>query len=384
VGKDGLSIGEVCRRLKEQGIPSPKGKDYWDRTTVWGHLKNSAYQGTAIFGKTQTGPKRPRLRAQRGRPEQPRRAHSVYDVPADQGIRIVVPAIVSEALFAAVQERLEENRKHNRQLRRGAKYLLQGLVVCAHCDYAFYGKPVSLKAAKGKRRNYAYYRCIGTDAYRFGGERICHNKQVRTDLLDEAVWQDVCSLLENPRRVEREYQRRLKRDDRGTLLDAHLPSRIQKVKRGIARLVDAYEEGLLEKSEFEPRLRRSRERLAKLEAEAKKQVENEAQRTELRLVVGHLQEFADRIKSGLQDADWLTRREVIRSLVKRVEVDEAHVRVIYRVEPLPFDQGPARGRLQDCWGRDHRALRCPHRRPRPLVIFGYSCPQHGLLDDFVL
>jgi len=365
VGRDGLSIGEVCRRLKEQGIPSPKGKSYWDRTTVWGHLKNPAYQGTAIFGKTQIGPKRPCLRAQRRRSEQPRRAHSVYDVPEDQGIRIRVPAIVSEALFAAVQERLQENRKRNRQSRRGAKYLLQGLVVCACCDYAFYGKPVSLKSGKGKRRNYAYYRCIGTDAYRFGGERICHNKQVRTDLLEEAVWQDVCSLLENPQRIEREYQRRMKRDTRGSPIDEHLPSRIQKIKRGIARLLDAYEDGLLEKSEFEPRLRRSRDRLTKLEAEAKKQAAGEAQRTELRLVIGQLQEFADRIKSGLHDADWLTRREMIRALVKRVEIDEAQVRVIYRVDPLPFDHGPARGRLQDCWRRGVAVtFQCRARRVR--------------------
>jgi len=208
VGRDGLSIGEVCRRLKKQGIPSPRGKSYWDRTTVWGHLKNSAYRGNAIFGKTRIGPKRPCLRAQRGRLEQPRRSHSIYDMPEDQGIRIPVPAIVSEDLFAAVAERLAENRKRNRQSRRGARYLLQGLLVCGRCGYAFYGKPVSIKAAKGKRRDYAYYRCVGTDAYRFGGERICHNKQVRTDLLDEAVWTDVCSLLQNPGRIEREYQRR--------------------------------------------------------------------------------------------------------------------------------------------------------------------------------
>jgi site-specific DNA recombinase len=375
VGRDGLSIGEVCRRLKEQGVSSPKGKSYWDRTTVWGHLKNSAYRGTAIFGKTQIGPKRPCLRAQRGRSEQPRRAYSVYDVPPDQGIRIVVPAIVREALFAAVQERLEENRRRNRQSRRGAKYLLQGLVVCARCDYAFYGKPVSLKAGKGKRRSYAYYRCIGTDAYRFGGERICHNKQIRTDLLEEAVWQDVCSLLEDPRRIEREYQRRLKRDTRGAEIDEHLPSRIQKIKRGIARLVDAYEEGLLEKSEFEPRLRRSRERLNSLEAEAEKQAQTEAQRTELRLVINHLQEFADRIKSGLRDADWTTRREIIRALVKRVVVDEARVRVVYRVDPLPFDQGPLGGRLQDCWRRDHRALGCPYRSLRPFAVLRHARPQ---------
>jgi site-specific DNA recombinase len=357
VGRDGLSIGEVCRRLKEQGIPSPKGKSYWDRTTVWGHLKNSAYRGHAIFGKTRIGPKKPCLRAQRGRSEQPRRPHSVYDVPENQGTRIPVPAIVSEDLFAAVEERLSENRKRNRQLRRGARYLLQGLLVCARCDYAYYGKPVSLKAAKGKRRDYAYYRCTGTDSYRFGGERVCHNKQVRTDVLDEAVWRDVCSLLENPGRIEREYQRRLKRKPGDSGSDSHLQSRIQKVKCGIARLVDAYEDGLLERSDFEPRICRSRDRLAALEAEAKKQAEVESQRVELQLVIGQLQEFVARIKSGLHDADWSTRRDIIRSLVKRVEVDETEVRVIYRIDPLPFDRGPQGARLQDCLRGDCASYR---------------------------
>jgi site-specific DNA recombinase len=368
VGRDGLSIGEVCRRLKEQCIPSPRGKNYWDRTTVWGHLKNSAYRGKAIFGKTRIGPKRPRLRAQKGRPEQPRRPYSVYDLPKDQGIPIPVPAIVSEDLFAAVGERLEENRKRNRQSRRGAKYLLQGLIVCSRCDYAFYGKPVSLKAGKGKRREYAYYRCVGTDAYRFGGERVCHNKQVRTDVLDEAVWTDVCALLQNPARIEQEYQRRLKREPEHPEDDKQLQARIQKIKRGIARLVDAYEDGLLEKSDFESRIRRARERLTTLEAEAKKQADEESQRVELRLVVGHLQEFVDRIKSGLQDADWSTRREIIRALVKRVEVDEAHVRVIYRIDSLPFDHGPEGGSLQDCLRRDFTApCKCiPALRPRPV------------------
>jgi hypothetical protein len=44
---------------------------------------------------------------------------------------------------------------------------------------------VSRAAAKGKVP-YAYYRCTGSDAYRFGGQRLCWNKQVRTDLLDGA------------------------------------------------------------------------------------------------------------------------------------------------------------------------------------------------------
>ena len=58
VGRDRVSIGEVKRRLDAKEIPSPKGKSWWDRTTIWAMLKNSAYMGFAVFGKTRTGPRR--------------------------------------------------------------------------------------------------------------------------------------------------------------------------------------------------------------------------------------------------------------------------------------------------------------------------------------
>jgi site-specific DNA recombinase len=70
-------------------------------------------------------------------------------------IEIAVPALVSEALFLMVQKQLEENRKQARQRRRGAAHLLQGLVVCGHCHYAYYGKKISPSSAKGKKA-YAY------------------------------------------------------------------------------------------------------------------------------------------------------------------------------------------------------------------------------------
>lgn len=353
VGREGASIAEVCRRLQKEGIPTRKEKARWDRTTVWGMLKNPAYRGTAVFGKTRCGPPRPRLRPYRGHAHA-RRARSVERVPADQGIAIPVPAIVSEALFAAVQERLEENRARYRQSGRGAKYLLQGLVVCVHCGYAFHSIAACRPLAGGERHRYGYYRCSGRDGYRFGGERICENRSVRADLLEDAVWQDVCALLRDPQRVEQEYQRRLAGEAKSAEGDPQIQERLQKAKRGLARLVDAYAEGLLERNEFEPRIRRLRERLVQLEGEAAKQAEEQSQRQELRLVLGHLQQFADRVQEGLQHADWTTRREILRALIKQVEVDEDQVRVIYRINPLPFDQCPERGVLQDCLGRELR------------------------------
>jgi len=80
---------------------------------------------------------------------------------------------------------------------------------------------------------------------------VCNNKQIRTDTLEEAVWNDVSSLLSDPDRVAEEYERRLKRNDEKTHgTTKHLQSQIRKTQRTISRLIDAYEDGLLSKEEF--------------------------------------------------------------------------------------------------------------------------------------
>ncbi|MEK7782392.1 MAG: recombinase family protein, partial [Candidatus Binatota bacterium] len=349
VAQDRLSIGEVCRRLAQQGIPSPRGKNYWDRSTVWGILKNPAYKGSAAFGKTRIGERRPRLRAYRGQAEQPRRAYGIYDVPVEEWISIPVPPIVGEELFDTVAEQLAENRARNRQTKRGVRYLLQGLLVCRCCGHAYYGKPLSLSSRKGQDRHYAYYRCIGMDAYRFGGQRICENRQVRTDMIEEAVWSDVRALLQEPERIEREYERRLKDDGKQhSSSDPQFAAMIQRVQRGIARLIDAYEDGLLERTEFEPRVKAAKSRLEKLQGEAQSLAEDRAQEQQLRLVIGQLREFAGRVRDGVQQADWTTRRELIRTLVKRVEIEKEDVRIIYRLSPSSQSKDPDGAIMQHC------------------------------------
>jgi site-specific DNA recombinase len=352
VGRQRLSLGEVCRRLREAGIPTAKGKTWWDRASVWGMLKNLAYQGQAAFGKTRLGALQPRLRAQRGHPLQPRRAQSVYDVPATDWLMIAVPAIIDEDLFAAVQIQLAENRKRARTGQRGARYLLQGLLVCACCGYAYYGKAISRSARKGQVREYAYYRCVGSDAYRFGGQRLCANTQVRTDRLEEAVWQQVCRLLEDPTRLTQEYERRLRAvQSPPEQADLTLVERqLSKLRQGITRLIDGYTEGYIDKGEFEPRIRRFKERLQTLEARAKQLYDDSQQQAQLQLIIGRLEEFSAKVKAGLDRLDWHGRRDMIRTLVNRVEIDREQVKVVFRVEDMTTSPGN-KPFLQDCWRR---------------------------------
>jgi site-specific DNA recombinase len=344
-----MSLSQVARRLKELKIPSPKGRDYWDRGTVFGILRNPCYKGLAAFGKRRIVARQPRLRPLRNQPDQPRRAVSWQRVPHEQCIPIPVPAIVDVAVFDAVQEQLMENRKRHRRACADAKYLLQGLVVCKRCGFAMCG---------ARNEDRLYYRCIGNKATRMTDMHVCQSRSIRGEPLEAAVWDDVQSLLADPQRIEVEYQRRLNLSvERGQSSDKEtLQKQANQTRRQIVRLIDAYGDGLIDKAEFEPRIRAARDHLAKLDAEANSRMGEEHQIQELRLVIGHLLAFAQRVREGLNGVTAEDRREIIQALVRRIEVDAEEVKIVYRVDCCPFAQAPERGKMQDCGRRASRAV----------------------------
>ncbi len=347
VGREGCSLAEVVRRLERLGVPTRSGRPRWDRSTIWGLLTNPAYQGQAAYGKTRRGEWQPPLRPRRGQPEVPKRPYATYRQAATEHILIAVPALVEVELYAAVQERLEENRRRQRQRRCGPRFLLQGLVVCGCCGYAFIGVG---KGAEGQR---AYYRCHGTNASRFGGQAVCGNRMQRVEDLDAAVWKDVQELLSEPARLGQEFARRRQQTANGqaTLAEESLHKALAKVQQSMSRLLDAYTDGYVERRDFTQRMARLQERGGKLQTDLQR-VREQAQRDqELQVVCSRVQDFADQVKAGLTTADWRTRREIIRALVKRVEVGNDTINIVYKVPCHPFVKAPNRGPLQHCWRR---------------------------------
>lgn len=356
VGQERRSLSEVCRRLQRQGTPTRSGRP-WERGTVITMLRNSAYQGKALFGKKRCCERRPRLRPLRGQPEIPRRSYS-YTRAETEPIAIPVPALVSEELFAATAEQLTENAKRQRAPQARRRYLLRGLLVCSKCGYALAGQGADHITQTGQKRRYDYYRCGGWRLRSDDGQHVCQAHPMHVGDLDEAVWADVCQLLQHPHKIEEEYERRLRGEDSAaTSRIVPIEKVIAKVKKTIARLIDAYSEGSLDKEEFEPRLRRARERLSQLELDAQAQAQEASQRAELTLIIGKLQDFAKRVHEGLEQVDPPTRQEIIRTLVKRVEVDDQQVKIVYRIGNLPFAKAPSDGGiLEDCRRRAPQVL----------------------------
>ena len=390
---DRLSLRAVCRRLHEMGCQTRRGSTYWYASTIRGMLDNPAYVGRAAFGRARFLPPRPRLRPIRGHLKLSPRATSRVAVPREEWIEIPVPPLVEPTTFEAVRDQLKENRRRKRDREPSQLWLLQGLMVCQRCGYAYYGKIAPRSRQPGTRKYdpaniLRYYRCTGADGHRFNGNAICHNGPVRGDQLEQIVWDQVRSILEEPSRVANEYRRRISQARDGTAMPdeiVRLDHQITTIQRGIGRLIDSYAEGVIDKAEFEPRIAGLKQRLSRLQERHQAELETAEIERDLSLVLSRLEDFSAKVKNRLYDLDRSSMKDIIRTLVRRIEINESRIEVILRVPP---PDGPSRlsatdagGSWQHCTGvgRTHDCL--AQSLPPSCQGLGKSQPQRPRVPE---
>jgi site-specific DNA recombinase len=355
--RQGASIGTLARWLTKQEIPTATGKAKWDRSVVWAILRNPAYCGRAAFGKTMVVEEPPRItrpvrRKGIGSPRRPAKR----DRPREEWIEIPVPAIISEDDFSLASRRLEENKRLAARRTREPS-LLQGLVACRSCGYAYYRT-----STRTRRRRIRYYRCLGSDHYRWEAGAVCHNRPVREDYLDALVWDHVSRLLLNPELVRDELQWRLneqRSNHPAKVQQAKLEQELKRTTSAIDRLVVAYQEDLLSLPELRermPSLRKKQATLrANLEAAAAQLLDQE---TYLKLAE-NLESFLSRLQAGIANTTIEERQRVVRLVVKEVLVDTERV-VIRHSIPSSGTEGPSGyllrgGSNEDCfWERSRK------------------------------
>ena len=147
----------------------------------------------------------------------------------------------------------------------------------------------------GRLKNrYKYYSCGGTFK-KPGRDRKCDNTSIRSEILEKAVWEEIKILLNNPFYLEKEYQRRI--DELESKTDKHERSKLTAEKitleKSISRLIDSYAEGIIDKTEFNPRVKNFKRRLAYIEQQLLQLIDNHAQMSELTLVLGRIEEFSE-------------------------------------------------------------------------------------------
>ena len=317
--EEASSIGAITCWLTDSGIPTRTGKPQWERSTVWGMLRNPAYQGTACFQKTAMTPREHvrvtrRLRQRGGVPARP---GALRDRPREEWIEITVPALVSPTQYALAQARLAENR-HFAARHTKIPSLLQGLLVCRSCGYAYYRT-----STRTSRQKLFYYRCLGADDYRYPEGRRCTNRPVRQDALDALVWDEVIRLLENPSLVRQEIDRRLaalRTEHPITVERESLVKTLARIRGAIARLIEAYQEELLSLEELRKRMPPLRQR--ETAAEAQLHIfEAELMDAETYMTLAEsLEGFLAKLRETAETLALPDRQRLVRLILKEVQV----------------------------------------------------------------
>jgi site-specific DNA recombinase len=315
--KDGKSIGAIAKEFTQKGYLTRSGKIFWERSVIWGMLRNPAYMGKAAFRKT--------IRVKRIRKtklaidsKKPLRSElsSSRERPKEDRIYIPVPAIINKKEFDYAQIRLRANIKLSPRNNKRFDYLLSGLLRCKTCGYSIYGAPAS--HTKYKR---LYYRCMGQDGYRWPQGRVCKGHPVRTEAIDELVWESIKGLLLSPQTLFDEYQRRLEENgSKKTIIDEK-KIEMERFGRERSRLIDLFQSGLIEMTEIESKIKSIRSKLEQLEHEIDYLKNEEMEKERVLIIIRNLEDFSHNIKKNLNNPPFEEKKKIVRCLVDVVEVD---------------------------------------------------------------
>ena len=364
---DGASIADLTRWLTSENVPTRTGKARWDRSVVWGMLRNPAYAGTAVFGKTQVLQESPGLnRRARLEGRSVPRASKTVGRPREEWIEIPVPAIVTAETFGRAAQRLADNKRY---AARNTKVpsLLQGLAACSACGYGYYRT-----SARTTSRKIYYYRCLGSDDYRYEGGRVCGNKPVRADYLDTVVWDHVTALLADPALIRAEITKRLEQArtaDPATRQRKQLELALAKAGTGITAMIEAYAEQLITIDELRAKMPHLRARETSLRGQIDALDAQAADRDAYLKLADDLEGFLAQLRGNAATATVEERQRVLRLLVKDILIGPEKITIRHRIptrtnssaarqrDPGPDTEGDHSPGYPLRWGRDLPATR---------------------------
>src|SRR5438094_2742828 len=328
---EGFSIGEITRRLNSEGVAARRASR-WERSVVWGVLRNPAYRGVACFGTNRISARTRVMRPQRRRGTTTPSSTAGHQRPREEWIEIPVPALVTEESFARAQELLYQNKIRSRR-RTIVPSVVQGLVSCAKCGYA-----LSRTSTQTTARKIHYYKCIGSDSWRKLGGPVCDNGRfIRQELLDQIVWTEVIRLLEEPALIHQELDRRLavaRTSDPTAKREQSLQRELTHVGKGIERLLTAYQEELLSLEQLRERMPALRHRQQTLSAELQAIADRTNDRAAFLRLAETLTAFLARLRSAAETLSVIERQKIVRLLVKDVLVGEDTITIRHSI-PIP-------------------------------------------------
>ena len=157
----GMTTNMIAKKLTQEGIKTPGGKEKWYKTTVKSILTNEKYRGDALLQKTfTTDYLTKKKKVNEGEVPQ-------YYVENDHN------AIIDPAVFDRVQREMQ-----NRIDRKGSVHIFSGRIICGECGGCY--------GSKVWHSNDKYRRVIWQCNHKFDGEQKCYTPHLTEDQIQNA------------------------------------------------------------------------------------------------------------------------------------------------------------------------------------------------------
>lgn len=322
--KEQLTISRIVDRLRALGASAPPRGQSWTFSTVQAILTQPAYTGQAYYNRTVTSHEvvgRPRQNG-RGYLQTPKHLPR----PREEWLTVTVPAILTETVWQQAQERLAMNRKFAARNNQRRFYLLRGLLVCGQCGRTLVGRTSG---------HWSTYHCTNQGKNR-APDVPAHRCTVSGPDVELLVWQAVTSLLDQPELLADAWHHEQQPDAAFPDEMERLQARQRTLQRQWTRLLDAFQDGLVDKAELDQRKTRLEAERAAL-AQRLQHLTRQQRRDQVQAqMLADFAAFCQQIQAALDHPTPQLKQEVIRLLIDHIVVEDEAI-IIKHIIPTTDD-----------------------------------------------
>ena len=309
---EGMVGLEIARQLALDNAPTWRAGSRWQNSYVHALLGKEVYKGTWWYGKA-------RWVATEGRDR-------VIRQPEDKWIGVPFPPLVDEKTWDMAQA-IKKQRASLSKRNTKVFFLLQHLVRCSECGLLFGCRSKTRVTGKYKDRKYTYdlqtpnrhYHCYGMQREHL---RCRERPYIRADKLEELVWREVKTVVQNPDLILKGMESMGEREDGG------LEKRIAKAERELRkvqteedRAIGLYVSGKISEGQLDNQRKGIQERLEAARARLDDYRAQGAAVTERKVLTGNIAEWSRRIGDGLDGLPVEERRDILRLIVDQIAID---------------------------------------------------------------
>ena len=253
--------------------------------------------------------------------------------PREEWVSVSVPAIVPKELFEAVQKKLSRNLELASRNTKN-EYLLSGILRCSYC-----GGRMGGHVMHGVRYYHCYHKYKSEKThYTLDGKPIlCRCPEIKADILESQVWDEICKLIRDPDTLLKALHNRNENNSETKEANERelqlCETRLKAIPPEQKRLVEGYRKGLYPDFMMHEEMERT----------GKEQRELEARKTELEkqltrgIITANREEaiknFVKRINDGLDNVNFIQKQTLVRDLTEKLIYDGESIEIQTIINP---------------------------------------------------